>query len=129
MWMLSSPKDGLQWVPWTSSPGTHPGSLVMGQPILLTSERQKLHFPSCIATNTCQSDALRPDLNWKLGEVEGEAGVKHLFGMWILADAAASNLLGQLPSAFPVAAEASLLFLCHLWPQWQSSHSQQKLQI
>lgn len=56
--------------------------------------------PSCIATNICQSDALRPDLNWKLREVEGEAGVKHLFGMWILADAAASNLLGQFPSAF-----------------------------
>lgn len=129
MWMSSSPKDDLQWVPWTSSPSTHPGPLVMGQPILLTLERQKLHFPRCIATKTYQSDAFQPDLNWKLQEVEGEAGVKHLFGMWILADAAASNLLGQLPSAFPVAAEASLLFLCHLWLQWQSAHSQQKLYI
>lgn len=127
MWMLTSPRDGLQWVPWTGSLSTHSSSLVVGQPILQTQERQKLHFPNCIVTKICQSDALRPDLNCKLGEIEREASVKHLSGMWILAEAVTSNLLGQLPSAFLVAAEASILFLCHLWPQWQSSRSQQEL--
>lgn len=40
MWMMSSPRDGLQWVPWITSLSIYYDSLVVGQSILHMLERQ-----------------------------------------------------------------------------------------